>query len=491
MQDIYVNMRLNKLHVNIIILHVDIVILHVNINKLHVDIIISHVDIIISHVDIIILHVHISIWHVDINILHVHINKLHFISILHVDIIILHVDIFILHVDIRILHVDITSRKITRMNWAEVCHHRHLLGLQKFYIELSHALRCLPHFRSIMPPIIDLDDHRFYRLVTLSNKLAAPVLRRVIKQYCDVHGLTFEEVLNLYKHELFHYWHGATAVCCKCNGRRFTRVFIGQTVVYIVHGYLCQSPCNSCPLRTQCQGMSQRFSMLDLGLMLMCVDISLASSILTNITGKITTTHVVGLLTKTSINTSVNISGLLEYTIDQLSPCLGVNGFEQYLSKHQHKLFHQMETRRCCQCTGDPDGRSVMKLAEWSTMYNSSPTPCTFPVCSHQYSPIPGITRTSLTTQLLHRIGQAVGPVVTVRSVRNQIAHTVTGTMDDTTFTALWGELSGALHELIDIIADPAWRTDMRLQITTLDTCLIDRTMWDEYHRELHRYLEV
>ena len=79
-----------------------------------------------------------------------------------------------------------------------------------------------------MPPIIDLDDHRFYRLVTLSNKLAAPVLRRVIKQYCDVHGLTFEEVLNLYKHELFHYCHGATAGCCKCNGRRFTRVFLDK-----------------------------------------------------------------------------------------------------------------------------------------------------------------------------------------------------------------------------------------------------------------------
>ena len=45
MQIIYVNMRLCKLHVNIIILHVDKAILNVNINKLHVDIIISHVDI--------------------------------------------------------------------------------------------------------------------------------------------------------------------------------------------------------------------------------------------------------------------------------------------------------------------------------------------------------------------------------------------------------------------------------------------------------------
>ena len=39
MQDIYVNMRLSKLHVNIIILHVDILILHVDIRILHVGII--------------------------------------------------------------------------------------------------------------------------------------------------------------------------------------------------------------------------------------------------------------------------------------------------------------------------------------------------------------------------------------------------------------------------------------------------------------------
>ena len=168
-----------------------------------------------------------------------------------------------------------------------------------------------------------------------------------------------------------------------------------------------------------------------------------------------------------------------------------MNCFEQYLSKHQHKLFHQMETQHCCQCTSDPKGRNVIRPAEWNTMFHSSPTMCACTVCSHKYRPIPGISRASLTTQLLHRIGQAVGPVVTVRSVRNQIAHTVTGTMDDPTFAALWGELSGALDELIDIIADPAWRADMRTQIATLETCPIDRTMWDEYHRDIHRYLEV
>ena len=122
-------------------------------------------------------------------------------------------------------------------------------------------------------------------------------------------------------------------------------------------------------------------------------DISMASSILTNITGKITTTQVVGVMTKTSISTHLTISGLLEYTIDQLSSCRGVHGFERYLSKHQHKLFHQMEKQRCCQCASDPDGKNAIKPSEWNTMYNSSPTPCSFPVCSHQYSPKPGISR--------------------------------------------------------------------------------------------------
>ena len=341
-----------------------------------------------------------------------------------------------------------------------------------------------------MPPVIDLDDHRFYRLVTLSNKLAAPVLRRVIKQYCtSVPGWTFEEVLNLYKHELFHYWHGATAGCCKCRSRRFNKVLLDKqwhTLFTYISASLPATHAHSGHIAKGCPEVFSAQPGVDFDV----CDISLASSILTNITGTITTTHVVGLITKTYVTTGVNISGLLEYTIDQLSSRLGVNGFELYLSKHQHKLFHHMETHRCCQCTGDPEGKNVIRPAEWSTMYHSSPTMCASTVCSHQYSPIPGITRTSLTTQLLHRIGQAVGPVVTVRSVRNQIAH-ATGTMDDPTFSALWGELSGALDELIDIIADPAWRTDMRSQIATLETCLIDKTMWDEFRRDLRKYLEV
>ena len=291
-----------------------------------------------------------------------------------------------------------------------------------------------------MPPVIDLDDHRFYRLVTLSNKLAAPVLRRVIKEYCDVHGLTFEDLLDLYKHELFHYWHGATAGCCKCSGRRFSRVLLDKQWHALFTDISASLTATHAHSGHDAKGCPEVLNARP-GIGVDVCDISLASSILTNIMGKITTTHVVGLITKTAINTNLNISGLLEYTIDQLSARLSVNGFEQYLSIHQHKLFHQMEKQRCCQCTGDPEGKNVIKPAEWGTMYTSSPTPCASAVCSHQYSPIPGITRTSLTTQLLHRIGQAVGPVVTVRSVRNQIAH-ATGTMDDPKFNALWGEMS-------------------------------------------------
>ena len=341
-----------------------------------------------------------------------------------------------------------------------------------------------------MPPLIDLDDHRFYRLVTLSNKLAAPVLRRVIKQYCDVHGLTFEEVLNLYKHELFHYWHGATAGCCKCNGRRFNRVLLDKQWFALFRDISTSLPATNAHSGHDIKRCPDVISAIP-GVDVDVCDISLASSILTNITGKILTTHVVGLITKTSVATGLNINGLLEYTVDQLSSRLGVHGFELYMSKHQHKVFHLMERKPCCQCTSDPDGRNVIKPAEWSTMFNSSPTPCASAVCSHQYSPIPGITRTSLTTQLLHRIGQAVGPVVTVRSVRNQIAHTTTATMDDPTFTALWTELSGALVELIGIIADPAWKTDMISHIATLETCPINGEMWEEYRRNLHKYVEV
>ena len=292
-----------------------------------------------------------------------------------------------------------------------------------------NLLPVFPYFRSIkMPPVIELNDHRFYRLVTLSNKLAAPVLRRVIKQYCDVHGLTFKDVLDFYKHELFHYWHGATAGCCKCN-KRFSRVLLDKQWYTLFTDISASLPASHAHSGHDAKGCPDVFSATP-GINVDVCDISLASSLLINITGKITTTRVVGVITNTAIATGLNIDGLLEHMIDRLSALSGVNGFELYLSKHQHKIFHKMETQICCQCTSDPDGRSVIRPAEWRSMYNSSPTPCASAVCSHQYSPIPGITRTSLTTQLLHKIGQAVGPVVTARSVRNQIAphrHRYTG----------------------------------------------------------------
>ena len=141
--------------------------------------------------------------------------------------------------------------------------------------------------------------------------------------------------------------------------------------------------------------------------------------------------------------------------------------------------------------------RVTLMEGTWSNLLSGAP--CIVALSYHVHSlcvvtstaPIPGITRTSLTTKLLHRIGQAVGPVVTVRSVRNQIAHTVTATLDDPSFTALWGELSGALDELIDIITDPVWQTDMRSQIATLETCPISREMWEIFCRDLLKYLEV
>ena len=361
-----------------------------------------------------------------------------------------------------------------------------LLFKALLYLNISYS-------RLAMSSVIDLDDHRLYRLVTLSNKLAAAVLRRVIKQYCDVNGLTFEELLNLYKHELFHYWRGATAPCCRCNGRRFNRVILDTQWYTLFTNISANLPATHAHWGhdvKECPEVISAHPGIDVDV----CDISLAASILTNITGEIRTTRVIGLITNTNVRATVNINtyGLVEYTIDQLSSHLGVNGFELYLSKHQHMLFHQMETRRCCQCSSDPDGKTVIKHTEWSNMYQSSPTPCASAVCSHQYSPIPGIARTALTTKLLHSIGQAVGPVITVRSVRNHaIAHNPNGTLDEDTFTVNWTELTSALNELIDIVTDPVWQSNIRTQIATLQTCPINGEMWEEYHRNLNRYLEV
>ena len=235
------------------------------------------------------------------------------------------------------------------------------------------------HFRFKMPPVIGSDDHRFYRLVTLSNKVAPSVLRKVIKQYCSGNGLTFEDVLDIYKHELFHFWCGATAPCCKCNGRRFNRVLLNEqwdrlfTASVTVNAHTGHD-------RRVCPEVFSPHAGVDVDV----CDVSLASSILTNITGKVITTRVVGLITSSACTVGVNFSGLLEYIIDQVSSRLGVNGFERFLSNHQHELFHFMERNRCCQCTSDPNGRNVITSVEWNKMFVATVAHCTLPVCSQK-----------------------------------------------------------------------------------------------------------
>ena len=346
--------------------------------------------------------------------------------------------------------------------------------------------------------VIDLDDHRFYRLATLSNKLATPVLRKVIQQYCDDNGIIFQQLLDLYKHELFHLRRGKE--CCICDKRQFENVLydiqwnklfedISASLQSTHPHYTCRHNPRKCPEIFRAKS----------GIGVDVCDVTLACALLSNITGCVGLTgkrypiyRVIAWITSTRVAACLETCGLLEYTIDRLCTKLGANGFEQFLANYQHELFHLTGKERCCQCTSDPNIKKSITPAAWSTMYSSSPTPCTSPKCSHQYSPIPGITRTALTTQLLHKIGQAVGPVVTVRTVRNDaIAHTTTGALDEATFNAYWDELTSALHKLIDIITDVTWQTDMRAQIDTLKTCPISGEMWEEYRRNLHTYLEV
>ena len=341
----------------------------------------------------------------------------------------------------------------------------------------------------IMPPVIDLDDHRFYRSLTLSCKLSAKVLRKVIEQYCIIHGLTFQQLLDAYKHELFHYWSKPSPHCCLCN-RRFTRVLYDRqwyslfTNTSATHPHSSHDSC-ACPEQFIARA----------GISFEVCDVTLACTLITNITGTVTSSHVTGLLTTTPVTVPVlpgiSISGILEYTIDRLTSFLGVNGFEVFLTKYKHDLFHSMEKRVCCQCTIDPDGKVAITPAEWGTLFDTSQTLCTSAVCSCQYSTKPGICRTSIRTSLLHKVGQSAGPLVTVRTVRNQLAHAASSTIDDPTFTDVWNKLTDVLNELIDIIPDATWRADMKSQISTLQTCPINGEMWEEYHRHLHLYLEV
>ena len=341
-----------------------------------------------------------------------------------------------------------------------------------------------------MPPVIDLDDHRFYRALTLSYKFSAKVLRKVIDQYCTVHGLTFQQLLDAYKHELFHFWSGSASRCCVCF-RRFVRVLLDKQW-YSLFTDISSSLPPSHPHKGHDGRRCPDVFVARPGIAVGVCDVSLACALIANLTGTVRSNHVTGLITHTSVSVLVlGIPGLLEYTIDELVSSLGVNGFENFLTKHKHDLFHCMETDRCCQCNNDPNGKSMITQWEWRMMYNINPTPCTSSICSHQFSTIPGISRKTLKTHLLHKLGQSVGPLVTVRSVRNRLAHAATSSMDDPSFTVIWSECTNALHDLIDIVQDPAWIIDIKQQMATLQTCPINGEMWEEYHRNLQSYLEV
>ena len=315
--------------------------------------------------------------------------------------------------------------------------------------------------------ILGIADHRFYRLFTLSSKTASSVLHKVIEEFCAVNSGTFQHFLDHHKHDIFHLRSGAKT-CCLCN-RQFIKLLSDSqwnslykdTSSSLVpshphHGH----DCKTCP----------EASSPPAGVRADVCDVTLAAALI------------------------LNIKDLLLYFLDELCTYLGSggsNGVEIFLAQHQHDLFHSMEKRRCCQCTNDPDGKDQIKPNEWSAMYIHSFPGCASPVCSCQYKPKPNVTLNTFPQQLRRKLGQTVSPIASIRSVRNSLAHSSSGTLDAAAFTTNWGVLAGALDDMLNTIRDSTWKADLKTQIADLKVCQISNTMWEEYHRDVHQWLKV
>ena len=157
------------------------------------------------------------------------------------------------------------------------------------------------------------------------------------------------------------------------------------------------------------------------------------------------------------------------------------SSFEIFLNTNIHALFH-LKFRRCC-CRPGSSNATPITYPQWDSLFTRVSTTNHhsgyWGDCPCQYRAITGVTSDVLDVTLcclfLNNICQHIpqSDVNTIRQLRNNLIHSTTARVDESTFKIYWNDIEQALLSLSNIVS-LAFTNDTRTALQTLKDRIFD-----------------
>lgn len=274
----------------------------------------------------------------------------------------------------------------------------------------------------------------------MSEIYPAMILEHLISEYCAINNKTIDEVLRDEKHDLYHK-RIKTKSCCKCDPVEFPTFVkvITEKQWDTLYEIKVKKSLNSCACEKQC---CNSFSpkTVDTG------DLSVSVLII------------------------LFIPSMLKHVISRL--CVG--GFDKFLKKNKHTIFHSMEKTKCCKCIQVPMEKTVMNKKEWETLFlKDESKSCNFcnNDCCCQYSIRTGIEYKNLKEVFWSKLFHVAGPISVInKSGQTAFSYFLNWTVNEQ-------PLQTALKELLKITDDREFRNRMSQHISSVNLSKLDKTI--------------
>ncbi|CAC5389977.1 unnamed protein product [Mytilus coruscus] len=276
--------------------------------------------------------------------------------------------------------------------------------------------------------------------IDMSEKYPAMILRKLISEYCTFKKVTIEDIVRNEKHELYHK-RIKTESCCKCSTQQsstFIKVIPEKQWDALYEISKCSNS-HSCPSDlTKC---SERF------------------------VPKTTNTSDLSVI-MTLLLYSEN---MMHYIVSRLF----ANKFCKFLMENQHTFYHSMDKKRCCKCSTVPTEKILINKEEWNKLFlkeNDILCKINTKDCCCQYSVRRRIKYSDIDDTVLFKFVYLAGPIGVLNKIKEDaFLYFINWTVDVY-------PLRRALTELLNIIEDKTFRSDMLRRTSSVNLSQSDET---------------
>lgn len=294
--------------------------------------------------------------------------------------------------------------------------------------------------RLFMLSPINIDTRDVCLFIDMSEKLPEVILQKIISEYCTLKGEKIEDILRNEKHDLYHKRIN-TKSCCKCSTKQsptFVKV-IQEKHWDALYEIKTSSNSHSCPsYLTKC---SECF-----------------------VPKTINTSDLSVIITLVLYSTNI-----MNYIVSRLFS----KGFIKFLLDHQHTLYHSMDTNMCCKCEKSPTEEILINSKDWNTLFlkeNDILCKNNTTDCCCKYSVRSGIKYSDIDETVLFKIVYLAGPIGVLHRIKeNTFLNFIKWTVDADL-------VRRALTELLNIVEDKTFRSDMLLRTSSFNLSQSNKT---------------